>query len=171
MLAYVYAAHTTGPVDLVLQEEEIREARWVGDKEALELLAPVVAARLRAALTAERGAHTALLHDSEPAPVPPRDYYSMLPGPMTAATVLVRDGEGRVLVLEPTYKQHLELVGGMVEAGESPVEPGARELAEELGLHLPVGRLLVVDSVPARLTRYGRALVVHVHDLPPLTSE
>ncbi|PBC71053.1 hypothetical protein BX265_5623 [Streptomyces sp. TLI_235] len=48
MLTYAYAAHTTGPVDLVLLEEGIREARWVGDEEALELLALAAAVRQRA---------------------------------------------------------------------------------------------------------------------------
>ncbi|MEE1823779.1 NUDIX hydrolase [Streptomyces sp. BE20] len=112
VLAFVFAAHLdTDPVGLVLQEKEIREARWVSDDQALELLAPDVAARLRAALGAERGAHTAVLRDGEPVRVAPRDHYRLLAGPLTAATVLVRDEDGRVLVLEPSYKTHLELPG------------------------------------------------------------
>ncbi|WP_051740054.1 NUDIX hydrolase [Kitasatospora sp. MBT66] len=169
LVSYVYAAHASGPVEVTLQAREIREARWVTEEEALQLLAPHVAARLRAALDAERGAHTALLRDGVPVPPSSRDYYRQLPSPLAAATVLVRDTAGRVLVLEPTYKQHWELVGGMVEAHESPVEAGAREVKEEIGLDLPVGRLLVVDTVPGRLARNGRALIAHVHDLEPLT--
>ncbi|UKZ02731.1 NUDIX hydrolase (plasmid) [Streptomyces viridifaciens] len=87
---------------------------------------------------------------------------------MAAATVLVRDAEGRILVLDPRYKDHLELPGGMVEAHETPRQAAARELAEELGLRVPVGRLLVCDCNPATLSRHGRALTCHVYDAEPL---
>ncbi|GJF34091.1 hypothetical protein KNE206_67910 [Kitasatospora sp. NE20-6] len=169
LLDLLFAAHvpaTAGPT-----AAEAEGVRWVDQAQALQLLEPVAAARLRAALGAEQGSHTALLHDSEPVTRPSRDYYRQLPSPMAAATVLVRDTAGRVLVLEPTYKQHWELVGGMIEAGESPAEAGAREVREEIGLDLRLGRLLVVDTVPGRLARNGRALIAHVHDLKPLTPD
>ncbi|MEE1823793.1 NUDIX hydrolase [Streptomyces sp. BE20] len=60
--------------------------------------------------------------------------------------------------------------GGMVEATETPSEAAAREIGEEVGLHVPIGRLLVVDSLPARLTRHGRALTAHVFDAPVLNA-
>lgn len=40
--------------------------------------------------------------------------------------------------------------GGVVEAGESPASCVAREVREELGVDLSIGRLLVVDWLPAR---------------------
>jgi 8-oxo-dGTP diphosphatase len=55
------------------------------------------------------------------------------------------DAAGRVLLVRPTYKEHWEIPGGMVEASESPHEAPAREVAEELGIDRPVGRLLCVD--------------------------
>ncbi|WP_051708954.1 NUDIX domain-containing protein [Streptomyces sp. NRRL S-350] len=172
ILALIYAAHLGKAIEvaaLVLQSSEIREARFVSDEEALALLAGPVAARLAAALAAERGSHTAVLRDGRPVPVPRRDHYRLLPAPMMAATVLVRDTTGRVLVLDPSYKAHLELPGGMVEAHETPAQAAGRELEEELGLRVPVGRLLVVDSNPASLSKYGRALTCHVYDTEPLT--
>ncbi|MGW6917133.1 NUDIX hydrolase [Kitasatospora sp. NPDC054939] len=175
VLSLIHAAHREPPLadaaDLLLQHSEIRAARFVDEAEALALLAAPVAARLAHAVEAERGAHTAVLRDGRRVPMPAVDHYRQLPAPMAAATVLVRDTAGRVLVLEPGYKDHLELPGGMVEAHEAPRQAAGRELAEELGLDIPVGRLLVVDSIPAALARHGRALTCHVYDLPPLPPE
>lgn len=62
-----------------------------------------------------------------------------------AAHVLVRDEDGRVLLVEPTYEDSWLLPGGAVEADESPRAACAREAAEELGLDLPIGRLLCLE--------------------------
>ncbi|MEU9074402.1 NUDIX domain-containing protein [Kitasatospora sp. NPDC048538] len=174
ILSLVYAAHPVGPVDadaLVVQDGELREARFVTEQEAFELLAPAVARRLREAVGAECGSHTAVLRGGHRQPMSKRDHLLQLPSPMAAATVLVRDVEGRVLIVEPTYKDHNELVGGMVEAMESPAEAAARELAEELGLTAEIGRLLVVDTPPAAASPYGRAVMCLVFDTAPLTRE
>ncbi|MFB7421407.1 NUDIX domain-containing protein [Streptomyces sp. NPDC056210] len=64
-----------------------------------------------------------------------------------AADVLLRDADGQVLLVNPTYKPGWDLPGGMVEANEPPPEAARRELAEELGLTLTGLRLLVVDWV------------------------
>lgn len=61
------------------------------------------------------------------------------------AGALVRDDEGRVLVVEPTYKATWEIPGGSVEADESPRTACFREVEEELGLRRDVGRLLCVE--------------------------
>jgi ADP-ribose pyrophosphatase YjhB (NUDIX family) len=66
-----------------------------------------------------------------------------------AAGVLFRSSDGRVLLVEPSYKQNWEIPGGVVEADESPWAAAARELVEELGTERPLGRLLVVDHVQA----------------------
>ncbi|WP_237774197.1 NUDIX domain-containing protein [Actinosynnema sp. ALI-1.44] len=65
-----------------------------------------------------------------------------------AADVLIRDTVGRVLLVNPTYKEHWDLPGGMAEANEPPREAAERELMEELGLAVDVGRALVVAWVP-----------------------
>lgn len=64
-----------------------------------------------------------------------------------AAGVLLRDDIGRVLLVEPSYKQHWDIPGGVVDAGETPWATAARELREETGLALPLGELLVIDNV------------------------
>jgi 8-oxo-dGTP diphosphatase len=70
--------------------------------------------------------------------------------PVTAAGALVRSPDGRVLLVEPTYKPTWEVPGGLVEAGEPPRAACRREIAEELGLApgqhgVQVGRLLCID--------------------------
>ncbi|WP_081687813.1 NUDIX domain-containing protein [Glycomyces tenuis] len=69
-------------------------------------------------------------------------------GKRLAATVLFTDGQGRVLLCEPVYKQVWEAPGGAVEADESPRKAAAREVGEELGLEIEPGRLVAVDWVP-----------------------
>ncbi|MGW7468938.1 NUDIX domain-containing protein, partial [Streptomyces xantholiticus] len=66
-----------------------------------------------------------------------------------AAGVLLFDSEGRVLLVDPTYKPGWEFPGGVVESGEAPARAGMREVTEELGIELAdVPRLLVVDWEP-----------------------
>lgn len=67
-----------------------------------------------------------------------------------ASTAFFRDEEGRVLIVNPVYKEPWELPGGAAEADESPNAACRREVAEELGLDRPPGRVLAVDWVPAR---------------------
>ncbi len=66
-----------------------------------------------------------------------------------AADVLIRDTTGRVLVVDPTYKEGWDLPGGMIEANESPTAGALRELEEELGITPTIGRPLVVEWVGA----------------------
>ncbi|MGH3846838.1 MAG: NUDIX domain-containing protein [Pseudonocardiaceae bacterium] len=79
--------------------------------------------------------------------VPVEQYVAGLSRKRMATGVLFRDVEGRVLLVEPSYKPNWEIPGGAVEANESPWDTGTRELAEELGWDRPLGRLLVVDYV------------------------
>lgn len=66
-----------------------------------------------------------------------------------AAGVLYLDSHGRVLLVHPTYKDGWDLPGGYLMPGETPTAALRREIVEELGTSLPVGRLLVVDWAPA----------------------
>jgi 8-oxo-dGTP pyrophosphatase MutT (NUDIX family) len=64
-----------------------------------------------------------------------------------ATKVVVRDVAQRILLVNPTYKAHWDLPGGMAEANEPPRLAADRELREELGLTIPIGRLLTVEWV------------------------
>jgi ADP-ribose pyrophosphatase YjhB (NUDIX family) len=82
--------------------------------------------------------------------LPVDQYIAGLARKRLVAGVLFRDAMDRVLLVEPTYKPNWEIPGGAVEADESPWAGATRELAEELGWHKPLGRLLVVDYVRAQ---------------------
>jgi ADP-ribose pyrophosphatase YjhB (NUDIX family) len=90
-------------------------------------------------------------------------YIAGLPRVLAGAAVLFRDSEGRVLLVEPNYRQGWALPGGTVESddGESPRQGARRETAEEIGLDREPGRLLAVDWVPGT----GRPpLVAYLYD-------
>ena len=79
--------------------------------------------------------------------------------PRMAAGALFFDEQGRVLMVEPTYKDYRDIPGGYVETGESPRETCVREVREELGIEPAIGRLLVVDWAP-NLTEGDKVLYV-----------
>ncbi|WP_327382381.1 MULTISPECIES: NUDIX hydrolase [unclassified Streptomyces] len=90
-------------------------------------------------------------------------YIASLPRVLAGAAALYRDAEGRVLLVEPNYREGWALPGGTIESDqdESPRTAARRESAEEIGLDLPLGRLLVVDWVLGA----GRPpLVAYVYD-------
>lgn len=68
--------------------------------------------------------------------------------PRMAAGALFFDAVGRVLMVEPSYKDYWDIPGGYIETGESPLQACAREVREELGITPPIGHLLVVDWAP-----------------------
>jgi 8-oxo-dGTP diphosphatase len=61
---------------------------------------------------------------------------------------LFRDDFGRILLVKPSYKESWEIPGGAIEPGEPPRVTCRREILEELGLDLAIGRLLVIDWRP-----------------------
>ncbi|WP_371600062.1 NUDIX domain-containing protein [Streptomyces sp. NBC_00564] len=76
-------------------------------------------------------------------------YIAGLPRVLAGAAALFRDSDGRVLLVEPNYRDGWALPGGTVESddGETPRQGARRETAEEIGLDIELGRLLAVDWV------------------------
>ncbi|MBR7832728.1 NUDIX hydrolase [Actinospica durhamensis] len=97
------------------------------------------------------------------------DFLSTLPAAYVGSGALITDEDGRVLLVKPTYKPGWEIPGGAMDAGEYPRETLRRELAEELGLAIEPGRLLVVDFMPARPER-PRPSIMYVFDCGRLTA-
>ncbi|MER5526298.1 NUDIX hydrolase [Streptomyces sp. NPDC002677] len=86
-------------------------------------------------------------------------YIASLPRILAGAAALFRDAEGRVLLVEPNYREGWALPGGTVESddGETPRQGARRETLEEIGLDREMGRLLTVDWV-------------HGTDRPPIVA-
>ena len=74
---------------------------------------------------------------------------SFLPRKRAISQMLIRDDQERVLLCQLTYKKDWDLPGGVVEVGESPMLAVGREVAEELGLSIDPGPLVLTDWLPA----------------------
>ena len=86
--------------------------------------------------------------------------FRALPRKRIGAGALITNASNKVLLVKPTYKEAWEIPGGLVEVGESPRAAATRELREELGLDVEVGRLLVLDwDAPTWLPDDGLMLV------------
>jgi len=102
--------------------------------------------------------------------LPADEYVASLARKRMAAGVLFRDADGRVLLVDPVYKDNWDLPGGAVEAEESPHAACRREVAEELGLDRPPGRVLAVDWVPSRPGRPEGLVVVYDGGVLPVVD-
>lgn len=82
--------------------------------------------------------------------LPPEQWFATLPTSYLASFGLITDPSGRVLLVEPNYREHWTLPGGVVEQDEPPHLACEREVAEEVGLGVAAGTLLAVQwSAPA----------------------
>ncbi|MGP3918871.1 NUDIX domain-containing protein [Nonomuraea sp. 10N515B] len=80
--------------------------------------------------------------------LPPAEWYASLPTVHVSACMLLTDNADRVLLVKPNYRSYWAVPGGMVDDGEPPHICAVREVAEELGLQVRLGPLLVVDWAP-----------------------
>lgn len=98
------------------------------------------------------------------------DFWATVPRVITGASAYITDERGRVLLVDPNYREHWNLPGGLVDAGEHPAQACAREVAEEVGLTVEVGRLLTVNWVDG-LPQVPCPLVTFVFDGGEIASD
>jgi ADP-ribose pyrophosphatase YjhB (NUDIX family) len=86
---------------------------------------------------------------------------------LSVSAVVWRDAPGgAVLLMQRADNGCWGLPGGYVELGESVATACAREVFEETGVHVEVGRLIGVYSDPARqVVDYGEGRRVHAVNL------
>ncbi|WP_329173533.1 MULTISPECIES: NUDIX hydrolase [unclassified Streptomyces] len=83
-------------------------------------------------------------------------YIASLPRILAGASMLFRSADGRILIVEPNYRDDgtWTLPGGTIESDqdETPRQGARRETLEEIGLDVAPGALLVLDwsSGPGR---------------------
>lgn len=80
-------------------------------------------------------------------------WYAQLPTLHAAAGALITDDAGQVLLVKPNYREYWTLPGGILEHGEPPHVGCAREVAEETGLTVTPGDLLLIDWAPPQGVR------------------
>lgn len=88
------------------------------------------------------------------------DWFASLPTVYLSAGLIITDQADRLLIVKPNYRDGWSIPGGIVEEGEAPHLCATREVAEEVGLAVAAGRLLVVDwaapggNRPRAITNY-----------------
>jgi 8-oxo-dGTP diphosphatase len=78
------------------------------------------------------------------------------------SAVVLRDGEGRILVVRKRGTSKYMLPGGKIEAGESPAQAAVRELHEEVGAELEPDSLTFLGEWTAPAAN-ETGLTVHGH--------
>jgi len=86
---------------------------------------------------------------------------------LSVSAVVWRDRPGgELLLMQRSDNRHWGLPGGYVERGESVASAAAREVYEETGVRIEVGKLIGVYSDPARqVIDYGDGRRVHAINL------
>ena len=80
----------------------------------------------------------------------------VLPRIPASAGAMIFDRSGRLLIVNPTYKDHWTIPGGIMEAdGETPWEACRREVLEEVGLVVERSRLVAVDFLHPKRSEPG----------------
>ena len=78
--------------------------------------------------------------------LPARDHLADVGVKPAAAGVVLRDDAGRILIVQPTYRDDgWGIPGGALDGQESPRQGCAREIREELGLDVEPGALLAYE--------------------------
>jgi len=87
----------------------------------------------------------------------------IVPRVPASAGALLFDADGRLLVLNPTYKRHWTIPGGQLEPhGETPWQACRRETREECGIEVARGRLMCLDFPTAKASAAARRVALRL---------
>ncbi len=87
-------------------------------------------------------------------------FFQQLAHMHASSSVILRDEHGRIVVEYPNYRNHWLLPGGCIDAGEDARLAAQREVREELGIPVEIGRMLLVSWVAASV-RSGSSAGIH----------
>ena len=71
-----------------------------------------------------------------------------------SAAAWLETNDGRLIIVKSDYKQYWSLPGGLIDAGETPLQAVRREVAEEIGIDLPAESFefrMVISRVSSNL--------------------
>lgn len=68
--------------------------------------------------------------------LPREEWLKTLEARVASAAVLIENSAGELLIVKAHYKSHWGVPGGIIDAGETPLEAALREVSEEVGLTL-----------------------------------
>ena len=78
--------------------------------------------------------------------LPKKEYLKSMSIKMSSSFGLLKNKEGKVLIVKPSYKENWMPVGGSVDLNEHPAVACKREFKEEVNLDVSVGELIQVSS-------------------------
>lgn len=74
-------------------------------------------------------------------------YRKQLPRKVISAGVLLFNEKGEMLIVQPNYRPHWLIVGGVIDEGEAPIHGLQREIKEETGLTVTHLRCVIIDNM------------------------
>jgi len=86
-----------------------------------------------------------------------QNWIKKAPKRISSSGVMLEDAEGRLLIVKANYKPYWTVPGGIIDEGETPKQAAAREVFEEVGVHLHEHDLtfvLVADRISKNLQTY-----------------
>ncbi len=82
--------------------------------------------------------------------MPQEEWLASLPRKQMGVGVLFLNETGELLIVKPNYRDHWQVVGGVIDANESPMTAAIRETKEEITVDIDTPKLLGVAYVSRR---------------------